>query len=73
MSDRHHQFVRCNLMSPVAKITTGKRLTTYTLEDGNVFRLDKAEMERFGEWIARNGFTIRLTDELKKQFPGDHR
>lgn len=72
MSDKYHQFVRCNLMSPVAKISVSKQHTTYTLSDGNVFKLAKQEMERFGKWTGQSGYRIRMTNDLKAQFPGDN-
>lgn len=63
----HTAFVRANLQSPVARIAVGGRATTYHLEDGSAFRLNRQEMERLARFIERNGFTIRLSSELRRR------
>lgn len=63
----HTAFVRANLESPVARIAVGGRATTYHLEDGSAFRLDRHDMDRLARFIERNGFTIRLSAELRRR------
>ena len=63
----HTAFVRANLESPVTRIVVAARATTYHLEDGSAFRLDRHDMERLTRFIERNGFTIRLSAELRRR------
>ena len=65
MSIAHTNFVRCNLLSPVVRIGTGARHTTYHLADGDVHRLNKGDMERLSEFVTRTGYAIRLSAEMK--------
>ncbi len=73
MPDSHTHFVRANLESNVVKIDVGARFTTYHLERGDRFRLNRDEMDALGRFVSREGFRIRLSTALKQRLGEHHR
>ena len=67
MSGTYREFVAANAASPVTRIANAARSTTYHLEDGSSYRLDRGEIDALSRMVAGGGLVIRLSARLRQR------